>query len=208
MVWLKRARISKYTPLFKSEVVNYKDDDILIKCIKETVNCRNSTYDFICDLDHLIRYLEPFGKTLNDIDKHHFMSQYIQYHRDYEANKDKSDNEKLAKIDYSKWFFEDDEYITVFPKTKQDFVIEGQKQNNCVGGYSNYVIENSRLVTFIRRKDDIDKPLVTCDICNINNGGTPYIDQFLKAHNNYVTQQDDVYSFYMKYSKHLKNLTN
>ena len=170
MVWLKRARISKYTPLFKSEVVNYKDDDILIKCIKETVNCRNSTYDFICDLDHLIRYLEPFEKTFNDIDKHHFIAQYIQYHRDYMANKDKFDNEKLAKIDYSKWFFEDDEYVTVFPKSKQDFITEGQKQNNCVGGYYNYVIENKRIVTFIRRKDDIDKPLVTCDICNINNG--------------------------------------
>ena len=162
--------------------------------------------DLYYAIDSLMSYTEPFGKTINDIDKHHFISQYIQWKRDYEANKDKFDNERLAKIDYSKWFFEDDEYITVFPKTKQDFIVEGQKQNNCVGGYVDYVLDNRRIVIFIRRKDNIEKPLVTCDICSINDN--PYINQFLKAHNNYVTQQDDVYSFYMKYSKHLKNLTN
>jgi hypothetical protein len=170
--------------------------------------CRNSVSEFIYALDKLVNYLEPFDKTLDDIDKHHFIAQYIQYHRDYEANKDKFENEKLAKIDYSKWFFEDDNYITVFPKSKQDFVVEGQKQNNCVGTYSSYVVEGHRIVTFIRRKDNIEKPLVTCDICNINNKSVPYINQFLKAHNNYVTRQDDVYNFYLKYREYLENLTN
>lgn len=170
--------------------------------------CRNNVGELIYALDNLINYLEPFGKTLDDIDKHHFIAQYIQYHRDYEANKDKFENEKLAKIDYSKWFFEDDNYITVFPKSKQDFIVEGQKQNNCVGGYSSYVVEGHRIVTFIRKKDNIEKPLVTCDICNIKNGCTPYINQFLKAHNNYITRQDDVYNFYLKYREHLESLTN
>ena len=159
-------------------------------------------------IENLMTFTEPFGKTINDIDKHHFTEQYIQWKRDYEANKDKFENEKLAKIDYSKWFFEDEEYITVFPKTKQDFITEGQKQNNCVGGYYNYVIENSRIVTFIRKKSDIDKPLVTCDICNID-CGIPYINQFLKAHNNYVRQSDGtLYEFYKKYTNYLQNLSN
>ncbi len=165
-----------------------------------------NTYNFIAKLENLIMYLEPFNKTLNDIGKHHFIEQYIQYHRDYEINKDKFDNEKLAKIDYSKWFFEDDTYITVFPKSKQDFIVEGQKQSNCVGGYSSYVLEGQKIVTFIRRKDNIDKPLITCDICNINNGCIPFINQFLKAHNNYISKEDDVYNFYLKYKEHIKNL--
>lgn len=170
--------------------------------------CRNHISEFVYALDNLAGYLEPFNKTLDDIDKHHFITQYIQYHRDYEANRDKFENEKLAKIDYSKWFFEDDTYITVFPKSKQDFITEGQKQNNCVGGYSSYVLEGYRIVTFIRRKDNIEKPLVTCDICNINKGCTPYINQFLKAHNNYISRKDDVYSFYEKYKKYLESLAN
>jgi hypothetical protein len=170
--------------------------------------CRDNVSEFIYTLDRLIKYLEPFNKTLDDIDKHHFVAQYIQYHRDYEANRDKFENEKLAQIDYSKWFFEDDNYITVFPKSKQDFVVEGQKQQNCVGGYSSYVIEGHRIVTFIRRKDNIDKPLVTCDICNINNGCVPYINQFLKAHNSYVRQTDEVYEFYRKFREHIESLTN
>ena len=170
--------------------------------------CRNNISEFVYALDNLINYLEPFNKTLDDIDKHQFIAQYIQYHRDYEANRDKFESEKLAKIDYSKWFFEDDTYITVFPKSKQDFIVEGQRQQNCVGGYSSYVIEGHRIVTFIRRKDNIDKPLVTCDICNINNGCTPYINQFLKAHNEYISKEDDVYNFYLKYREYLENLTN
>lgn len=165
-----------------------------------------NTYNFIAKLENLIMYLEPFNKTLNDIDKHHFIEQYIQYHRDYEINKDKFDNEKLAKIDYSKWFFEDDTYITVFPKSKQDFITEGQKQSNCVGGYSSYVLEGHKIVTFIRRKDNIDTPFITCDICNVNNGCIPYINQFLKAHNRYISQLDNVYNFYLKYKEHIKNL--
>ena len=162
--------------------------------------------DLYNTIENLISYTEPFGKTINDIDKHHFISQYIQWKRDYEANKDKFDNEKLAKIDYSKWFFEDDEYITVFPKTKQDFIVEGQKQNNCVGGYADYVLDNRRIVTFIRKKSDIDKPLVTCDICDINH--IPYINQFLKAHNNYVRQNDEVYEFYKKFREHIESIRN
>ena len=180
----------------------------LLREYQYTPDGRNNVYDFISDLDHLRRYIEPFEKTLSDIDKHNFISQYIQYNRDYQANKDKFDNEKLAKIDYSKWFFEDDEYITVFPKSKQDFITEGQKQNNCVGGYYNYVIENHRVVTFIRRKNDIDKPLVTCDIY-FANGCRPYINQFLKAHNNYVRQSDGtLYEFYNKYINYIQNLSN
>ena len=167
-----------------------------------------NTSGFIGRLEKLSTYLEPFNKTLDDIDKHHFIEQYIQYHRDYEINKDKFDNEKLAKIDYSKYFFEDDTYITVFPKSKQDFITEGQKQNNCVGGYSSYVIEGLKVVTFIRRKDNIEKPLVTCDICNINNGCTPYINQFLKAHNQYISRKDNVYDFYLKYKEYIEKLTN
>ena len=49
-VWygLKGQELVSTPPLFKSEVVNYKDDDILIKCIKETVNwnyrtCKQAT---------------------------------------------------------------------------------------------------------------------------------------------------------------------
>lgn len=167
--------------------------------------CTSNVCTFICKLENLIDYLEPFNKTLNDIDKHHFIDQYIQYHRDYDANRDKFENEKLAKIDYSKWFFEDDTYITVFPKSKQDFITEGQEQNNCVGGYSSYVIEGHKIVAFIRRKDNIEKPFITCDICDINNG--PYINQFLKAYNQYVPREDEAYSFYEKYRNYINNLT-
>lgn len=157
-------------------------------------------------IENLMIYTKPFGKTINDIDKHHFISQYIQWKRDYEANKDKFDNERLAKIDYSKWFFEDDEYITVFPKSKKDFIVEGQKQSNCVGGYADYVLQNHRIVTFIRKKSEIDKPLITCDICSIND--RPYINQFLKAHNNHIRQTDEVYEFYKKFNAHINSIKN
>ena len=59
------------------------------------------------------------------------------------------------------------EYAIVFPRTKTEFITEGQSLNHCVGTqerYFNNHIEGTKMIFFIRRADDIETPFVTMEI--------------------------------------------
>lgn len=56
-----------------------------------------------------------------------------------------------------------DDYIVKVPFTKAEFIIEGNNQSNCVGGYDRYVINGSDFVYFIRKKENPEKSYVTAE---------------------------------------------
>jgi hypothetical protein len=57
-------------------------------------------------------------------------------------------------------------YCMVFPQLRSDFVAEGQSLNHCVGtdSYFKNHIEGTRMVFFVRRADEPDKPYFTIEI--------------------------------------------
>lgn len=52
----------------------------------------------------------------------------------------------------------------VIPKTRQDFVEEGIKQHNCVGGYYNRVANKECIVFFIRKKESPNDSYITAEV--------------------------------------------
>ena len=71
-------------------------------------------------------------------------------------------NENLKKLNFLNGKIFND-YIIVIPQTVQDLENEGKQQNNCVGHYYNDSIANGEnLIYFLRKKDNINKSVVTC----------------------------------------------
>lgn len=58
-------------------------------------------------------------------------------------------------------------YAIVFPRTKTEFIVEGQSLNHCVGTnemYFNNHMKGTRMIFFIRKETDIKTPFVTMEI--------------------------------------------
>ena len=107
-------------------------------------------------------------------------------------------NEQYEKYPMLK--FENEIFTVVIPKTTEDFFNEAQTQQNCV--YSMYldkVIQGTTNVVFIRRKDDIEKSLITCEVSNNGN-----IIQYLKKYNSSNLNEDET-EFKKLYKTHLSN---
>ncbi len=63
--------------------------------------------------------------------------------------------------------YKSDGYAIVFPKSRTEFVKEGQSLNHCVGTqemYFNNHMEGTRMIFFIRNEEEIEKPFVTMEI--------------------------------------------
>ena len=54
------------------------------------------------------------------------------------------------------------EYVVKIPYTKEELILEGNQQHNCVGGYDTYIKSGRDFIYFIRKKDKPDESYVTC----------------------------------------------
>ena len=123
-------------------------------------------------------------------EKSDFFRQYFVVFRTYETNKTALDSkaiqEHLAKHS-NVWEFEDEEFCIVVPSSAADFKTEADYQHNCV--YNMYlprVIRGETNVVFIRRKEELDTPYITCEV---NNRGD--IIQYLKKFNRSADAEDE-----------------
>lgn len=97
-------------------------------------------------------------------------------HSHYRALKYAMDNEKkLAeetkkwenrKSSWKKWLYSDNEYTIVIPETPVALSAEGSALHHCVGGYIDRVANGHTNILFIRKTDDVDKPLFTVEMSN------------------------------------------
>lgn len=147
-----------------------------------------------------------FSDTLEiPLEKSDFFRQYINMQRDYLRKKDEIDNALLVAYQNehkAALSFENEDYIVVIPQTNEELRIEGQKQNNCVGGYGDAIRNKRRNVVFIRKKSNPNVPYITCDI--FPNG---CINQYLISHNRYVNEPTAL-EFKELYQAHLLKMWN
>lgn len=134
--------------------------------------------------------------------KDDFYRSFINVYRTYTTKKAEYDSRQIVEH-YKKYpalNFETENYIVVIPNSTKDFEYEAQVQQNCVYNlYMPKVIEGKTSVVFIRRKDNIDKPFITCEV---NNKGK--IIQFLHAFNqSALTTEEKI--FEVEYATHLYN---
>lgn len=100
--------------------------------------------------------------------------------------------------------FEDDNFIVVVPMTKQEFLDEGESQNNCVARmYLPKVEHKDRIIVFIRKKEDVSKSYITCEIYP----DSFKIGQYLTKCNSYVYDENAL-NFREKYQEHLLSVLN
>ncbi len=62
--------------------------------------------------------------------------------------------------------YANEDFCVVYPQKRSDFITEGQRLNHCVGGAGYYErhLEGKRMVFFIRRASEPDKPYFTAEI--------------------------------------------
>lgn len=94
--------------------------------------------------------------------------------------------------------FEDENFIVICPKDKDELIIEGKLMHNCVGSYGPIVVRGECAIVFVRNKIMSDEPYVTCEI-----GRDGTIRQYLAAYNK--TPSDLAIDFRRKYQKFLWN---
>ncbi len=76
------------------------------------------------------------------------------------------------------------ELLVIFPKSAADFIEEGNKQHNCVGGYCKDVAEGEKIIFFIRQKSEPEKSYITAEITSHGLG------QCLLSNNRAVNNQE------------------
>lgn len=139
----------------------------------------NGPYGFATKIEQFLAKASALSYTPRKL---HFYEQFAQISIAYELYKARNNDEALLANWYTKFnlHFSNDLFEVIIPQNKQDFVDEATEQHNCVfRAYYPMVIDCETLVVFIRRKEDINKSFITCEI-NPHNGE---IKQCLKKYN-------------------------
>lgn len=154
-------KITTFCKLFKSSTKkftwNFIDD--IYKFINFTFR-KSSVY--VRDFNGFTGYLY----SISNWDK------YIDVEQDFKLNLKRL--EELAIVEANKTIQERQErfsaieemdfgeYVVKIPYTKEELVLEGNQQHNCVGGYDTYIKSGRDFIYFIRKKDNPDESYVTC----------------------------------------------
>lgn len=211
-IWAKEHNIEineVFTLDFVKQLLNSsfttEQIDYIVRCV-----CRGVGYYFMRNdierIDYwsmLDKFKTYFGmcKKMNLAYEKDFFRGYINATRMYQVYKLHIDNEAIIDNYKNRNFcFEDENFVVVVPQTVEDFRDEAVQQDNCV--YSCYmrdVVNHKTNVVFIRKKDNVEKSYITCEISNNGN-----IRQYLLAYNQRVEANTPEREFYYKYAEWLK----
>ena len=72
--------------------------------------------------------------------------------------------EKIVKDYIKKYSYIGEKYSIILPESAEDIVREGQLMHHCVGGYAERHFTGKLCICFLRKNDEIDKPLYTIEM--------------------------------------------
>lgn len=130
------------------------------------------TYEALEDVEYAIKELRDYASMMKRIspkfDKYprHFLTTHKIASRNYNRLKEQFREENFKKRinkDMERTF---GEYRFIYPNTTQDIKDEAVQQNNCVASYIQSVIDGNCHILFLRKKDNLDKSLVTIEVRN------------------------------------------
>lgn len=176
--------------MYKTKMFSPKELELILYWIRRGIH-----YAYAKDCYRIQHHLSEFFNLSKKIEytpeKSDFFKQYIMVRRTYEVNKNAFDSNaikaQMAKHSTA-WAYEDNNYCIIVPQEVEDFKKEADQQHNCV--YTHYlhkVVEGTTNVIFIRKRDNIDKSYITCEVDNKG-----YINQFLLARNQWVNNIEDI----------------
>lgn len=118
----------------------------------------------------LRKYFHYVKENNSKCEKGDFIKNYVKEKRIYELNKEKIDKQKLYTNQMNKkemLSFEYEDLEVVIPTTFEEFKEEAEQQSNCVARlYLPKVIDGDLNIVFIRKKEEINKSYITCEIRN------------------------------------------
>lgn len=199
-----------YDVLFDVYAKSNKDKSYINFCIKAITSPTNHmdiSIDYMNDyidmkktelVNIFIAYYHACKNLKRKYDYKNFWTDFIrviQLNKIYLAEKENSifrSHTDKAILSYS-----NEKFVVVCPEKVRDLVTEGHKMHHCVGSYGNKVISGKVTIVFVRRKEDITKPYITCEI--YPNGS---IGQYFMAYDKYIGKEEDIV-FRQEYQKYL-----
>lgn len=169
--------------------------------------CKDGLWGFFSDgnlyvlqgkFSSFVRMMEAMGRAP---EKGNFIRQYSEIQAEYNLKKEEFDNILLRKnqsAHANALNFSYNDFEVVIPTTSEEFINEGESQNNCVARiYLPKVLRGETNVVFVRKKNALDISYITCEVY----GGKIY--QFLLRYNQRIDDNSPEKDFYNAYTKHL-----
>ena len=159
-------------------------------------------YNLVEQLCNFFEVCDAIGHTPTKDD---FYRQYINVMRTYRMRKQEIDAtaivNQLAK--HSKaWDFENNMFTIIVPTSPADFEAEAKVQQNCVfSTYMQKVVRGETNVVFVRKKDNVDHPFITCEVDNYGN-----IRQYLLHHNYSPEYGTAEMAFKVEFQEYLRSM--
>lgn len=185
----------KYTDFCAKVIVNPKYHlDISINMFD--TNIEPTAYEIFDMFKYYYRACSALGREYNSKDFFNDLHRVTQLYKIYIS---KSQDEIFTKhINPNVLSFEDENFIVICPKNKNDLVAEGQSMHNCVGSYYTRVVNGKCAIVFIRNKIAPDVSYITCEI-----GTDGIIRQYLESYN--TRPSPLAHEFYKKYQDFLSS---
>lgn len=133
------------------------------------------------------------------------LREFIETHQAYELWQKLDRDTRFSQIyvNYKdRLAFEYGDFEIVLPTCSQDLIVEGNQMHHCVGGYIDRVAKGETLIVFVRNKNNLNSPYITCQV-ELN--GT--INQYYLAYDRSITSEQDK-AFKQAYAEHLKKVWN
>lgn len=152
------------------------------------------TYEAIDDMYSIIRELEDYARMMstisNKFDKYprNFLTTHRIACRNYTRLRRKFSEELFKKNIKKDYEYVYGKYKFIYPKSTQDIKDEAVHQNNCVASYIDDVIDGKCHILFLRKKDSLDKSLVTIEV----DTHTETIVQAKGKFNRDVTEEENI----------------
>ena len=133
------------------------------------------------------------------------LREFVETHQAYELWQKLDTDTRFSQI-YNiykdRLAFEYGNFEIVLPTCGQDLIIEGNKMHHCVGGYVDRVARGETLIVFVRNKDNLNMPYITCQV-ELNGN----INQYYLAFDRHITSEQDK-AFKQAYAEHLAKVWN
>ena len=134
-----------------------------------------------------------------------FIREYTETKKAYNAYKEVYDLKRFES-NYAKhkasFEFSYGDYTVVTPPCPTDLIREGNEMHHCVGGYVNDIINGSTYIVYIRNKNDLTTPYITCEV-RLNGR----LGQYYLAYDRCITEPEDI-AFKKAFAEHLANTWN
>lgn len=160
-------------------------------------------YEALPKIEKYLAWCETMEKTPTTTAN--FIREYAETKKAYNAFKEVYDLKRFEN-NYAKhkasFEFSYGDYTVVIPPCPTDLVREGNEMHHCVGGYVNDIIEGNTYIVYIRNKNDLTTPHITCQVRT--NGE---LGQYYLAYDRDISEPDDI-AFKKAFKEHLANTWN